>query len=535
MTSSSNAVTTMTTTISQVPKKIQQFSPLEDLIIYCLDTLCPCDISFISNHISNWNSTSIEKHLNDQDYWKNVSQFKKLPLFIFEIIFIKDGHWVSRSLMLLTTKRLIPLQCKQDSCIHEFTIPQAKLHYCHQTSHGINTPELCKFISTNCKKEHIPLFSKEPREIDEFLKAAKLNFRDFNLSANVNVEKQESQELKSRHKIDPHPIIIDAMGEIHMKPHHQQTLKNIIKAIGKNKWSDATLLLLDHYEHIVDFDAEDTEIFKRMASYYRQNLDPDPHMGDFSREEEKCVIFLYKTWEKTLQGEGLWQHISRHMPGRNAGQIKHKFLRQSTGINDMTLANIKQSPDDLARPAVFFYNKGHVISLTIFPKTTSGMDVTERLQKEVRFLVMGTREEMFLVPCRYSALRCSHVGMQQEKFTYDPTRPAEQFLNFVRLTFTNALKKAGLVDRQNFHFTDLVYKGEDIHEIMTKIEKERFLIPKPAFMKLNRSQVNFPISVTPPTMSGAGQKRNSQGGNKPNVPAVRGRGRPRKIVTTETS
>ena len=30
----------------------------------------------------------------------------------------------------------------------------------------------------------------------------------------------------------------------------------------------------DHHENIVDFDAEDTEIFKRMASYYRQNLDP---------------------------------------------------------------------------------------------------------------------------------------------------------------------------------------------------------------------------------------------------------------------
>ena len=254
-------------------------------------------------------------------------------------------------------------------------------------------------------------------------------------------------------------------------------------------------------------------------------------MGDFSRDEEKVVIFLYKTWEKTLQGEGLWQHISRHMPGRNAGQIKHKFLRQSTGMNEMTLANIKQSPNDLTKPAVFFYNKGHVISLTIFPKTTTGMEVTERLQKEVRFLVLGTKEEMFLVPCRYSALRCSHVGMLQEKFTYDPTRPAEQLLNFVRLTFTNALKKAGLVDKQSFHFTDLVYKGDDIHEIMTKIEKERFLIPKPAFMKLNRSHVNFPISITPPATSGVGQKRTSQGTNK----SSRGRGRPRKIATDQVA
>ena len=49
--------------------------------------------------------------------------------------------------------------------------------------------------------------------------------------------------------------------------------------------------------------------------------------------------------------------------------------------------------------------KGHVISLTIYLKSTAGMEVTTRLQREVRFLVAGTSQEMFLLPCKYTALR----------------------------------------------------------------------------------------------------------------------------------
>ena len=126
--------------------------------------------------------------------------------------------------------------------------------------------------------------------------------------------------------------------------------------------------------------------------------------------------------------------------------------------------------------ATFNHDKGFVFSLTIFQKNTTGLDVTSKLQREVRFLVAGTPEEIFLLPCKYTAIRCTHMGMEQTKFTYDPTRPDEQFLTYLKLTFANALKKAGLVDNPDFHFTDLTYNGDGIHEIMTLVESERFVI-----------------------------------------------------------
>ena len=89
------------------------FCPLDDLILFCLDTLCPCDLTFITNHVSKFDSATIEKRLNSTEYWENVKKFKKIPLFIFEIIFILDGNWVSRSLAVLTSKRLLALECVQ--------------------------------------------------------------------------------------------------------------------------------------------------------------------------------------------------------------------------------------------------------------------------------------------------------------------------------------------------------------------------------------------------------------------------------------
>ena len=95
------------------------------------------------------------------------------------------------------------------------------------------------------------------------------------------------------------------------------------------------------------------------------------------------------------------------MQGRTGHQLKATFLRQTETENpcDLTLANLNKYSGDRSKPAVYYNTKGHVISLTIFMKSTAGMDVTTRLQREVRLLVAGTEEEMFLLPCKYNALR----------------------------------------------------------------------------------------------------------------------------------
>ena len=373
-----------------------KFSPLEDLLVFVLETLSPCDIKFISDHITARDEGSIQARLNQSDYWNNTRQFKKLPLLMFEIIFILDGNWTSRSLMLLTSKRIIPLRCRGQVCIHEFSIPQVKLHHSPTASHGLNTKELSSFIANNCKKEHVPMLKKDPAVLDEFLIKAKLDFRVFNVHTKKRMEVKE----------DPNRmIVIDAEGEIHLEPHHEATLTNIVKAIGKTRWEETVHLLLAQHEHIVDFDAEDVEIFRRFAQYYRRNLDQDLVSREWSREEEKCVIFLHSCWSPAMSGEGLWHHIARHLQGRNGQQVKARFLRQTDNQLDLTLANITKYAGDTSKPAVYYQAKGHVISLTIYLKSTAGMEVTTRLQREVRFLVAGTTEEMFLLPCKYTALR----------------------------------------------------------------------------------------------------------------------------------
>ena len=365
-------------------------------MVFVLETLSPCDIKFISDHVTAKDEGSIEARLNQSDYWSNTRQFKKIPLLMFEIIFILDGNWTSRSLMLLTSKRIIPLRCRGNVCIHEFSIPQVKLHHNPQSSHGINTKELSSFIANNCKKEHVPMLNKDPAVLDEFLIKAKLDFRVFNVHSKKSTEEKEAPNRL---------IVIDAEGEIHLEPHHQTSLSNIVKAIGKTRWEETVHLLLAQHEHIVDFDAEDVEIFRRFAQYYRRNLDQDLVSREWRREEEKVIIFLHSCWSKAMAGEALWHHIARHLQGRTGQQVKARFLRETDSPLDLTLANLKKYPGDTSKPAVHYQARGHVISLTIYLKSTAGMEVTTRLQREVRFLVAGTSQEMFLLPCKYTALR----------------------------------------------------------------------------------------------------------------------------------
>ena len=240
------------------------------------------------------------------------------------------------------------------------------------------------------------MLKKDPAVLEEFLTRAKVDFKVFNVHSKKRMEVKE----------DPNRmIVIDAEGEIHLEPHHEATLANIVKAIGKTRWEETVHLLLAQHEHIVDFDAEDVEIFRRFAQYYRRNLDQDLVSREWSREEEKCVIFLHSCWSPAMSGEGLWHHIARHLQGRNGQQVKARFLRQTDNQLDLTLANITKYAGDTSKPAVYYQAKGHVISLTIYLKSTAGMEVTTRLQREVRFLVAGTTEEMFLLPCKYTALR----------------------------------------------------------------------------------------------------------------------------------
>ena len=85
--------------------------------------------------------------------------------------------------------------------------------------------------------------------------------------------------------------------------------------------------------------------------------------------------------------------------------MRVRLTRAPAGPGDVTLAS---SCAELGR-------RGHVLSLTIHPKSTAGLEVTARLQREVRCLVAGTQTEVFLLPCKYSALRYDTISVLVER------------------------------------------------------------------------------------------------------------------------
>jgi len=202
--------------------------------------------------------------------------------------------------------------------------------------------------------------------------------------------------------------------------------------------------------------------------------------------------------------ELIWRQIARHLEGRSANQVKNRFLRDSSNPTDFTLRNISKHSADPTNPVTYNHDLCHVYALTVVPKapfflkalggnqsSSSGardkQEVTAKLQHEVRFLVCGTLKEIFLLPCGETAIRCHHSDLTHTTFHHDPSRPAMQFETFVKLTFSNGLKKAGLVeDPESFHFNSIAYRSGDIHSIMSKAEEERFVVPKDVFMELNR-------------------------------------------------
>ena len=143
----------------------------------------------------------------------------------------------------------------------------------------------------------------------------------------------------------------------------------------------------------------------------------------------------------------------------------------------MTLDNILKYPDDPTNPATFNNDLAHMFRLTVVKKQPEAPEVelTTRLQQEDCFLVMGTMRELFIRPCRDTAIKTKYPGIVQHTFTYDPTRPPQQFLTFVKLTFGNGLKKLGLLDDPDaFNFNNIEYNGPTIHELISAADQDRF-------------------------------------------------------------
>ena len=186
---------------------------------------------------------------------------------------------------------------------------------------------------------------------------------------------------------------------------------------------------------------------------------------------------MNKCWNKTMQEKDLWKHIARHMPGGTAEQVKNWFLRTEPNPTPdyLALENIQDHGVDSRNSATFSIDPVYIFGLTVIPKINClDMEITAKLQHEVMFLVMGTSKEIFLLPCRHTAIRCTHPGMENNIFTFDTSRPPQQFITYIKLTFANGMKKAGMMNnKDNLHFSDIVYRGEGIAQLMDRAESQR--------------------------------------------------------------
>ena len=144
--------------------------------------------------------SEIEYRLNDPRFRQGAAEFKKIPIFIFELIFMRDRVVAHKCLMLLTSKQIIPLPCRRSQCDHEFTIPRAKLSFSSKSPYGFDVKDLCDFVSSNVRKEHFPYLRRNIYSMEDFLSAANVDYRNMmpsgeNQPAKVVVTKDNLKNL----------------------------------------------------------------------------------------------------------------------------------------------------------------------------------------------------------------------------------------------------------------------------------------------------------------------------------------------------
>ena len=93
----------MNCVVLQKKKKSEETA---DWIIRSLDLLSPFDTEFISAHLRSKSQTEIEFRLNDIQFRREAAEFKKIPTFVFEIIFLRDRVVAHKCLMLLTASEV---------------------------------------------------------------------------------------------------------------------------------------------------------------------------------------------------------------------------------------------------------------------------------------------------------------------------------------------------------------------------------------------------------------------------------------------
>lgn len=469
------------------------FTDQEDFALHALDLLSPYDINFISSHLARRTDKDIERRLDDNVFRKKYFLFQKIPSFLFGLTFNNNKLLKFRSLVLLSESLISNLICVTKTCSHGSDIPELTIEYDGKTKLGADINVFVEFINENAPPRFKKQLTMTADRLEQLFVDSKLSFHRYGTAighvytkirkskSTVNIKKKES------------PIEISS-DKISLTKEHELSLIKIVSAVGKTRWDMVVILLNEIFGKIKARGLSKMKVDKLLGEHYLKNIDPDLQKGAFTEDEDKCLLFLHKHFYQACSGNlpQVWRSISRHMAGRDETQCRERLLRKSTNKDDLTLDNLdlEDIHDDV--PSLFYYNECQAFALTVIPKNEDqDLDIPTKLQHETRFLVVGTLDEIFILPCKETALRCSHQGLHTMNFTYNPAKPAAQFETYLKLTFANHLKRQGYIDEElakTFNFSQINYTGKSIHDIMTHIMSTRFVIPREHFITVNQKE-----------------------------------------------
>ena len=428
------------------------FTEKEDFILFALSSVRPFDLEFIRQHLGpSRGAAAVERRLVELASSPGSALARRPPFFLLQLVVVRAAGDSASSLLLLSATDLVKLDCGDTRVSYEGAdIPRLEARYAPHTRFGVATGVLCCFIFTNIPDQHAAQLRKKQESIEAMMAAAGIHFH-----SEGTVKHSDTEIIR-----DKKPQV-DTTGRSIL----DELLVKIVKAVGRNNWEAVTeLLLADTSVQVTDQATCD-----KMRLYYEAKLDPSRHAGPFTGEEDACLVIMHKYWGGQLGEEDTWREMARHLAARTADQVRARFLSLDSAAWRHHRA------------------RGLMLQLTVLRRGLGDTEASQRLQQEDRFLVLGTSSQLHIRPALATAIQTRYPGVVHHTFTYDPARPPEQFLSFVKLTFGNGLKKLGLVDRPDtFNHQDIAYRGETIHQLIRRADAERFCVPKDVFMRLNR-------------------------------------------------
>jgi len=415
----------------------------------------------VSDHIVGRSEKSVKDRLVNVIY-KDKFLYSK-PTLLFEMVleYRTQKSWnaekvkgLTKMITIFTQNTMIVLKCKDangPSCKDHHPAVSIKMHHDPNSDFGIDENMLYKFL-----QENVPKHLKMPKSVKDLKILMQKSRVSFHVKSQCHILNSQCAGT------DDHLCSLNVDTErskISLSPAQIQHFVRIVqgnKKEGKDRcWTTIYELLC--LSSSFPFDPSDEDMCEILKKYYITELDPSltekkvAIEAPFCLEEDKQLAIL-------LRCLGTWNMVAKHLPGKEAvdmenrantskdyGQVWNQYLKE--GILSFALMIIPK-------------NKPHQLSLNC--------------------LVVGTRREIYLYPCKETGQFCDHSNLTLKTFIFDAEESDEQFSNFIKLTYSIELVKKGLV-KESYSYENLNYKGDGIHAVMKKYCN--FGVPKDGALK----------------------------------------------------